>query len=225
VITEKEIDYLISGAGGYFKEPITRNDIVWTYSGVRPLFDDGASAAQEATRDYVLKSEGGGDVAALVNIFGGKITTYRRLAESVLEKIDGLIDSKGTPWTRKATLPGGDFPHTGFDALVAQYENDYPFLPSGFAHRLVRQYGTRAADILLGVTKFADLGEDFTVGLTESEVDYLMSEEWAKTADDILWRRTKLGLLMSSSAKARLEEFMTLNLPIKSKDRRRAKGQ
>lgn len=223
-ITEKEIDYLITGAGGYFKEPITRDDIVWTYSGVRPLFDDGASAAQEATRDYVLKSEGGGDIAPLVNIFGGKITTYRRLAESMLEKIAGLIGEKGAPWTRQATLPGGDFPNNGYEGLVAQTQRDYPFLPAGLAHRLVRLYGTRTSNILVGTSNYSDLGEDFGVGLTEAEVEYLIRDEWAVSADDVLWRRTKLGLLMSASAKEHLEQFIASTLVAKSNGRRKPKA-
>ncbi len=211
-ITQQEIDYLITGAGSYFSEPITRDDIVWTYSGVRPLFDDGASAAQEATRDYVLKAEGGGGIAPLVNIFGGKITTYRRLSEAMLDKINSLIGSKGAPWTGKATLPGGDFPREGYAALVADYERNYPFLPEGLAQRLVRLYGTRTSDILAGSATYSDLGEDFSAGLTQSEVEYLIREEWALCADDILWRRTKLGLKMSPAAKARLEGFVTAHM-------------
>jgi glycerol-3-phosphate dehydrogenase len=224
-ITDKEIDYLITGAGAYFKEPIMRDDIVWTYSGVRPLFDDGASAAQEATRDYVLKSEGGGDTAPLVNIFGGKITTYRRLAESMMEKISGLIGGKGSNWTRGAELPGGDFPKNGYESLVADYQRNYPFLPEGTAHRLVRLYGTRVSDMLVGATKYTDLGEDFGVGLTESEVEYLIREEWALSADDVLWRRTKLGLLMSAPAKAHLEKFIASSLIARSLNRRKSKSK
>jgi glycerol-3-phosphate dehydrogenase len=211
-ITDAEIDYLISGAGAYFKEPITRADIVWNYSGVRPLYDDGASAAQEATRDYVLKAEGGGDLAPLVNIFGGKITTYRRLAESMMEKVDGLIGAKGAKWTRGATLPGGEFPHTGFDALIQQYQKDYPFLPPEMVLRLARLYGSSAADILFGTSKFSDLGQDFGHGLTEAEVEYLVREEWVLSADDILWRRTKLGLLMGPAEVQRLEKYIATNL-------------
>ncbi len=223
-ITAKEIDYLITGAGAYFKEPITHDDIVWTYSGVRPLFDDGATAAQEATRDYVLKSEGGGDVAPLVNIFGGKITTYRRLAESMMEKISGLIGGKGSNWTRGAELPGGDFPNDGYETLVANYQRDYPFLPDGMAHRLVRLYGTRTSDMLVGAKKYADLGEDFGFGLTESEVDYLIREEWAISADDVLWRRTKLGLLMSASEQQHLEKSIAASLLARSPKRRPKKA-
>lgn len=208
VITDLEIDYLIAGAGAYFKQGIIREDIVWSYSGVRPLFDDGASAAQEATRDYVLKVEGGAGDAPLINVFGGKITTYRRLAEAMMEKIEALIGSRNDSWTRKSVLPGGDFPKTGYAALVAQIQKDYRFLPNGEAARLVRLYGTRAFDILVGATKIADLGEEFGCGLTESEVDYLVREEWAVTADDILWRRTKLGLTISAEGKAKLEQFL-----------------
>ena len=220
-ITDKEIEYLITGAGAYFKEPITRDDIVWTYSGVRPLFDDGASAAQEATRDYVLKAEGGGNIAPLVNIFGGKITTYRRLAESMMEKISALIGGKGSNWTRGAELPGGDFPHKGFDHLVSQFQRDYPFLPGDTVRRLVRLYGTRTSDMLVGATSYSGLGEDFGFGLTESEVEYLIREEWVLTADDVLWRRTKLGLLFSQSAKAHLEKFIVSSLAASAGGRRK----
>jgi glycerol-3-phosphate dehydrogenase len=208
-ISDKEIDYLIAGAGEYFREPISRDDIVWTYSGVRPLYDDGASAAQEATRDYVLKEEtapqGG---APLINIFGGKITTYRRLAESMLEKIEALIGAKGKPWTRGATLPGGDFPMTGFDALVADLSRDYPFLEQHAAGRLARLYGTRARIILGKATKAGDLGETFGGGLTEAEVNYLMREEWVTSADDILWRRSKIALMLSDAEKQNLTDYV-----------------
>jgi glycerol-3-phosphate dehydrogenase len=211
-ITEKEIEYLIAGAGAYFKEPIQRSDIVWNYSGVRPLFDDGASAAQEATRDYVLKAEGGGDVAPLVNIFGGKITTYRRLAESMMDKINGLIGGRGSMWTEGADLPGGDFPNDGYENLVAQNLQLYPFLPESLARRLVRLYGTRANDLLVGASKYEDLGENFGFNLTESEVEYLIRDEWAVCADDVLWRRTKLGLLFSPVQKAHLEKYIAESL-------------
>ena len=135
-ISDGEADYLCRAASEYFAEPVGRDDIVWTYSAVRPLFDDGASAAQEATRDYVLKAEGG-EGAPMINVFGGKITTYRRLAESMLERIGDRIGRKGAPWTAGATLPGGDFPVTGFDELAEKLRRDYPFL-SGSAGRAAR---------------------------------------------------------------------------------------
>jgi glycerol-3-phosphate dehydrogenase len=210
-ITEKEIDYLIDGASAYFREPVKRADIVWTYSGVRPLYDDGASAAQEATRDYVLKAEGGAGEAPIINIFGGKITTYRRLAESMLEKIEGLIGAKGRPWTAGATLPGGDMPVTGFEAFVGELRRESPFLPAEEARRLARLYGTRARDILAGATSMGDLGQAFGHGLTEAEVDYQMAEEWAQSADDVLWRRTKLGIAFTPAEQAVLERYVSAN--------------
>src|SRR5690606_32628270 len=144
--------YLCAAASEYFAEPVTRKDIAWSYSGVRPLYDDGASKAQEATRDYVLKAEAPEGQAAIVNIFGGKITTYRRLAESMLEKIEEHLGKRGKPWTAHAPLPGGDFPVSGFDAQVQKLKSLYPFLDIAYARRLTRLYGTRAG-ILLGTAK------------------------------------------------------------------------
>jgi glycerol-3-phosphate dehydrogenase len=204
-ITDKEIDYLIAGAGEYFREPVQRADIVWTYSGVRPLYDDGASAAQEATRDYVLKEDGGQGAAPLINIFGGKITTYRRLAESMLEKIEGQIGAKGPRWTSGATLPGGDFPAASFDDLAQAVSRGHGVTLAA-ARRLTRLYGTRALRLADGRTN--GLGRDFGHGLTEAEVDYLMAEEWAVSAEDVLWRRTKLGLRFSPEESRTLESFM-----------------
>ncbi|MFE0015590.1 glycerol-3-phosphate dehydrogenase [Mesorhizobium sp. NPDC059054] len=207
-ISEGEIDYLCSAASEYFSDPVTRADIVWTYSAVRPLFDDGASKAQEATRDYVLKAEGGEGTAPLVNAFGGKITTYRRLAESMLEKIEGFLGKRGEPWTAKGTLPGGDFPATGYEAEVAKLKKAFPFLDARLAKRLVRLYGTRART-LLGLAKSkADLGQDFGADLYEAEVRYLVENEWAQTAEDILWRRTKRGLHFDREQTAQLEAFL-----------------
>ena len=207
-ITEKEIDYLCEAASEYFAEPVRRGDIVWTYSGVRPLFDDGASKAQEATRDYVLKAEGGDGQAPLINVFGGKITTYRRLSESMLEKIEELLGRKGRPWTAGAALPGGDFEPTGYDAQVAALKKDYPFLDQQLARRLVRLYGTRARTILGLAKSTADLGRNFGADLYEAEVRYLVEKEWAVTADDVLWRRTKRGLQVGAEEMAALEAYM-----------------
>ncbi|MDX8447278.1 glycerol-3-phosphate dehydrogenase [Mesorhizobium captivum] len=207
-ISDAEIDYLCAAASEYFAQPVKRTDIVWTYSAVRPLYDDGASKAQEATRDYVLKAEGGEGAAPLLNSFGGKITTFRRLAESMLEKIEGFLGKRGKPWTASAPLPGGDFPATGFDAQVARLKNAYPFLDQRLARRFTRLYGTRA-EKLLGLAKSnADLGRNFGADLYEAEVRYLVENEWAVTAEDVLWRRTKRGLHFSREQTAALEEFM-----------------
>ena len=207
-ISDEEIAYLCTSASEYFAEPVEKSDIVWTYSGVRPLFDDGASKAQEATRDYVLKLEDGAGQAPLLNIFGGKLTTYRRLAESALEKIGEAIGEKGARWTAKSRLPGGDFPVTRFEDQVATLSKRYPFLTDEHARRMVRLYGTKAAAILGQAASTADLGRHFGSDLYEAEVRWLIEEEWARHAEDVLWRRTKRGLHLSAAEAAALEEYM-----------------
>ncbi len=207
-ISKAEIDYLCGAASEYFAKPVLPTDVVWTYSGVRPLFDDGASKAQEATRDYVLKVDGTASEGAVLNIFGGKITTYRRLSEHVLEKIEEVLGAKRGTWTRVAPLPGGDFPAKGFEVLVGKVRRDYPFLDVRRATRLVRLYGTKAL-VLLGAAKtLADMGPAFGPDLTGAEVDYLVENEWAKTADDILWRRTKAGLGLGKGDELRLAAYL-----------------
>ena len=206
-ISPVEIDYLCAAASSYFSQTVSSDDIVWTYSAVRPLFDDGASKAQEATRDYVLKVESDGN-APLINIFGGKITTYRRLAESALIEIGKAIGSRGKPWTDKSPLPGGNFHVTEFDSQVSRLMGDYPFLTKSQATRLVRLYGTISWHFLGKARTADDLGTDFGADLTEAEVRYLMTKEWAVTAEDVLWRRTKRGLLFSNEEVKKLQSFM-----------------
>ncbi|WP_108462286.1 glycerol-3-phosphate dehydrogenase [Devosia naphthalenivorans] len=210
-ISDGETDYLLSAASEYFATPVTRGDIRWSYSGVRPLFDDGASAAQEATRDYVLKVDGDAASGAAVHVFGGKLTTSRRLAESVLEKIEGVLGKKGPAWTKVSKLPGGDFEPLAFDAEARRLHKDYPGLPATLTRRLMRLYGTKAR-VLLGDRKtLEDLGQHFGADLYQAEVDYLMSEEWARTAEDVLWRRTKLGLRVGADDVAALEGYLGQN--------------
>lgn len=207
-ISEEETTYLCNAASEYFKEPVRPEDIVWTYSAVRPLYDDGATKAQEATRDYVLKVEGAEGQAPLLNVFGGKLTTYRRLSEHALEKIGEAIGLKGTPWTAKSSLPGGDFPAKGYEAEVVKLKARYPFLTDPHARRLVRRYGTRATMILGDAKTIADLGRSFGSDLYEAEVRYLMAHEWAYTAADVLWRRSKKGLYLSKDQAAALDDYM-----------------
>ena len=207
-ISKSEIDYLCNAASEYFAKPVLASDVVWTYSGVRPLFDDGASKAQEATRDYVLKVDGTATEGALLNIFGGKITTYRRLSEHVLEKIEEVLGAKRGSWTRNAVLPGGDFPAQGFNALVGKIRREYPFLDARRATRLARLYGTRALTFLGAAKQLSDMGPAFGPDLTGVEVDYLIQNEWAKTADDILWRRTKAGLGLGNGDQAKLAAYI-----------------
>ncbi len=207
-ISAEEITYLCEVASSYFKTPVAEDDIVWTYSGVRPLYDDGASEAQEATRDYILEREGD---PALINIFGGKITTYRRLAESMMQEIEAVLGERGKPWTANSYLPGGDFPVTDFNSQVAALKKDYPFLTDRAAYRLMRLYGTKARTLLGQASSKDDLGIHFGADLTEAEVKYLIAEEWASEVDDILWRRTKQGLLLNEQEKQALAEWLAAN--------------
>lgn len=203
--TAAEQDYLCRFASDYFRRPVTREMIVWTYSGVRPLYDDGATSATAATRDYVLVLDRTG--APLLNVYGGKITTHRRLAEQALRKLRPLVGGGGD-WTAGVPLPGGDFPVDGRDRLVADLRARHPFLSARWALRLVRAYGTEAAEVLGGAATAADLGRDFGATLTAAEVRWLMAKEFARTAADVVWRRSKLGLRMTAAQVAALDAWM-----------------
>ncbi len=210
-ITAEETEYLCHAASDYFAEPVSTDDIVWSFSGVRPLYDDGASAAQEATRDYVIKKEDKPELRALINIFGGKITTYRKLAEAVLAEIGSQIGEKGAPWTRDSCLPGGDFPVGSVETEVRQLEDRFPFLDSKYLSRLSKTYGTLSGNLLDGVSRKEHLGEHFGADLYQKEVEYLVTNEWAYSAEDILFRRTKLGINLSEKQKSKLSAFLQEN--------------
>ncbi len=207
-IGQDEIAYLCAAAGAYFKRPIAPGDVTASYSGVRPLYDDGSADAKAVTRDYVLKLETAADAAPLLNIYGGKLTTYRMLAEAVLERLRPHLPAMGVAWTADAPLPGGDFPVDGFEAEVAAVQSACPVLESTHARRLVRAYGTRAQAVIKGVRSRADLGQHFGADLFAREVAYLMDTEWARTADDVVWRRSKLGLAIGPEGVAHLEAWM-----------------
>lgn len=207
--TADDINYLCQSANQYFKTVISPGEVVWTYSGVRPLYDDGASEAQAATRDYVLDLDENGP--PILSIFGGKITTYRRLAQHALEKLARHLPVNPLArrnWSGEVPLPGGDFPVEGFQSLVKDIGAEYPWLDARHCRRLARAYGTRARTILDRASGRSALGRDFGYGLTEAEVIYLMREEWAEETDDIIWRRSKLGLRLSREQVANLESFM-----------------
>jgi len=206
VCTPEERAYLLDFANGYFKESLGPDDVVWTYSGVRPLYDDGAKSATAATRDYVLSVDEGGPV--LLNVFGGKITTYRKLAEDVMDRLAPHYPDLPGHWTAGVALPGGDFPVDGVEALVAKLRLDYPFLTAPWALRLIRAYGTEAWEVLGDAQTTADLGRDFGATLTEAETRWLMSKEYARVAADVVWRRSKLGLRLSAGQIAEIEAFM-----------------
>jgi len=207
-IQSDEISYLCQAASEYFAEPVKREQIVWAYSGVRPLFDDGADAAQEATRDYVLKFEQAGGEPPLLNVFGGKLTTYRHLSETALERVDRALGRQTQAWTATAPLPGGDFGRTDFENEAVRLRRDYPFLAPAHARRLMRAYGTRAWRLLGTAQSLADLGENFGADLTAREVDYMIDEEWARSAEDILWRRSKLGLRIAERDERSLSLYL-----------------
>ncbi|MCX7568144.1 glycerol-3-phosphate dehydrogenase [Sulfitobacter sp. F26169L] len=207
ICTPEERDYLIDFANEYFAKNITADDVVWTYSGVRPLYDDGATSATAATRDYVLKVDGDG--APVLNIFGGKITTYRVLAEDVMDKLAPFIPNLKPRWTAGAPLPGGDFAVGDVAAQIAALLRDYPFLTPAWAKRLIRAYGTDARVLLGGAKTSADLGRDFGATLSAAEVRYLMRHEFARNSDDILWRRSKLGLRLDAEHSAALDTFIS----------------
>ena len=206
--TEAERDYLCAFASKYFERPVTPADIVWSYSGVRPLYDDGASSATAATRDYTLKVDTSAG-APVLNVFGGKITTYRRLAEGALDKVAAVLGTKAGRWTAGVALPGGDFAVGDVDRLIDELRAAYPFLTAFWARRLIRAYGTEAKAILGGARSAGDLGQDFGATLTAREVDWLMQREFARTAEDVVWRRSKLGLRMTAEEIASLDAWMT----------------
>ncbi|SHH77799.1 glycerol-3-phosphate dehydrogenase [Cognatishimia maritima] len=210
VCTDEERDYLLAFANNYFKQTLTSDDVVWTYSGVRPLYNDGATSATAATRDYVLRvNEDGG--APILNVFGGKITTYRRLAESALEKIAGFFPHLPGKWTAGQTLPGGNFAVDGGPALLDQIKARYPFLSDKDALRLLRTYGTEVFDIY-GEAKSAEaLGEGFGAGITAAELDWAKRVEWVQSGDDFLWRRTKLGLRLTDDERAKVDAYILGN--------------
>jgi glycerol-3-phosphate dehydrogenase len=202
--TEEEA-YLCDAVSRYLRAPVAPKDVVWRYAGVRPLLDDGASKAQEATRDYLLDLQ----QAALLSVFGGKITTYRRLAEAAMAKLAPLFPGMRGAWTSSAALPGGDFPWDGLDHLRSELAARFPFLTERTCNRLVRAYGTLASEILGDARCTEDLGRSLCADLTERELDWMTQHEWAQTADDVLWRRSKLGLRASAAESRTVVEYMS----------------
>jgi glycerol-3-phosphate dehydrogenase len=196
-----EIDYLCQAASRYFARGVTPADVVWTYAGVRALVDEGSGRPEAATRGYRLPLSEPGEGAPLLGVYGGKITSYRHVAEEAVDQLaERLSALSGPAWTARKPLPGGDFPHDGQADLIAALQAEFPAID---ATRIARAYGTRARSWLTD-----DLGRDFGAGLSEAEIDYLRREEWAVTAEDVLWRRSKLGLHMSAAERDAVAEFM-----------------
>ena len=205
-ITPEETRYLIKAANRYLARPIAEKDVVWSFAGVRPLYDDGKSDPSSITRDYVMELDEEGGKAPVLSIYGGKLTTYRCLAESALAKLSPFFPSMGRPWTDREPLPGGGMPH--FNAFRDEVHEQYKGFPRDLLEALVRRHGTRTLDILAGARKPEELGRHFGHGLTAREVEYLVAEEWAESAEDILWRRTKCGLHLDASQRAALEAWL-----------------
>jgi glycerol-3-phosphate dehydrogenase len=207
-IHSDEVDYLLAIVNQYFVAPLSRDDVLWSYSGVRPLFDDHSDDPSAVTRDYVFDLDAPDGLAPMLSIFGGKITTYRKLAEHALEKLKPFFPTMRGSWTEKAALPGGDMPGADFSGWFAEYRARLPWLPEALALALARRHGTRATKVLGDARSLADLGRDFGGGLTEREARYLCAEEWARRADDILYRRTKCALHMSDAKRTAFADWL-----------------
>lgn len=208
----QEIEYLCAAASEYFSGDIKPETVAWHYSGVRPLYDDGAESASKATRDYVLALDAQSGEPPLLSIYGGKVTTYRRLAEEVLEKLEPFADFKKGPWTDGAPLPGGELPgrnnpDVALSDFIKKVATDHPWLPTDLAARLTCAYGTRVAALLEGANSYEDMGQDFGASLTEREAIFLCETEFAKSADDILWRRSKRGLHMTEAERSNFAKW------------------
>jgi len=209
-ITDSEIDYLLEVVNAHFRQQLERQDILQTFSGVRPLCDDESDDPSAVTRDYTLALSGNKGEAPLLSVFGGKLTTYRKLAEAALEQLEPWLPDMAGNWTEHATLPGGEKMDSP-DQLVRSLTRDQPWIPVTLAQRWSQSYGSRSRQILEGVQALEQLGEHFGGDLYQREVDYLCRVEWAQTAEDILWRRSKLGLFLDARQQARLQDYLTSN--------------
>jgi glycerol-3-phosphate dehydrogenase len=211
MISDGEMSYLVEAYNRFFEKPISKRDVMWTYSGVRPLYDDGGEDATSATRDYKLHMHLG-YVAPMISVFGGKLTTYRKLAEAAVNKILHLGDRNAAPWTGgddvRHVLPGGDIPDGDFDVFLAVQGQRYKWLPKALLYRYCRSYGTCMDVFLRDAQKLQDLGKGFSGGFYEAELLYLLRYEYAQTAEDVLWRRSKLGLHVSDDVAPKIEAYI-----------------
>lgn len=205
-IDPAEVEYLCNTVNRYFTRKLAPQDVVWSYSGIRPLLDDKSGDPSSVTRDYKLEMER--SHAPLLSVFGGKITTYRKLAETAVNQLSRALGSPRPAWTATAFLPGGKLPGGSLARFLRTVERQYPWLPASLRTRYSRSYGTRIHKLLQGTRGMVDLGEEVLPGVFEGEIDYLQREEWAQTAQDILWRRSKLGLHLPPSATDTLDEWL-----------------
>jgi glycerol-3-phosphate dehydrogenase len=205
-ISPEEIRYLLDAVNRFLAKPLGEADVVSSYAGVRPLYDDGSADPSKVTRDYVLRVDHGGHHAPLLTVFGGKITTYRQLAQEALAKLRPFFPAMKGEWTAREPLPGGDVGH--FNAFRDDMRRRYDSLGRDLVDGIVRRHGSRAVRVLGNATGIADLGRHFGAGLTECEVRYFMVQEWAQTAEDVLWRRTRCGLHMDQGERGAVAQFM-----------------
>ncbi len=203
----EEVAYLCGLISGYLKKPVSPGDAVWTYSGVRPLYDNGERSASTVTRDYVFDMDAPDGQAPLLSVFGGKLTTYRKLAEHALSKLLPVMRIGVPAWTKGATLPGGDLPRADFEAFVAEQTRSHEYAPAPLIRRLCRSYGTRIEQLLGHARQLSDLGAEVAPQVYEAELDLMRREEWARTGDDALWRRSKLGLHLDAQGRAKVQAW------------------
>ena len=206
-IDESEISYLLKVYNAHFKKQLGRDDVIWTYSGVRPLCDDESDSPQAITRDYTLDIRDENGKAPLLSVFGGKLTTYRKLAEHALEKLKPWYPTMGEAWTKNGVLPGGEI-NGDRDAYAAQLRRRYGFISESLARRFARTYGSNSELILNGATDISALGEHFGHELYEAELRYLVEHEWVRRLDDALWRRTKLGMWLNAEEQSRVAQWL-----------------
>jgi glycerol-3-phosphate dehydrogenase len=210
-ITDKETDYLIEAANRFLAKPISRADVVWTFAGVRPLYDDGKSDPSSITRDYTFELDEEGGKAPVLSVYGGKLTTYRCLAEAALDKLAPFLPPLGPKWTKESHLPGGDM--SNYNAFRDEMFDRYKGFPRDLLDGVVRRHGSRAPMLLGDIQKAEQLGRNFGAGLTEREIESFIADEWAETAEDILWRRTKCGLHMDAAQRQAVEDYLRSRKP------------
>ena len=208
ICSPEEKSYLVDFVSGFFKKSISTKDIVWSYSGMRPLYEDGAKSSSAISRDYILELDENLSKAPLINIYGGKISTYRRLAENILEKLSSYFPNMRENWTENSTLPGGNFKISEFDELVNSIKNKHSYLCIEYIKRLVRLYGTDVLKMLLNKKSKDDLGEELAKNVFAFEIDWTIKNEWVECAEDFIWRRTKLGLILQKAEISKIEKYI-----------------
>ncbi|HET9107887.1 MAG TPA: glycerol-3-phosphate dehydrogenase [Steroidobacteraceae bacterium] len=207
-VSPEEVEYLCRAVSEYFRSPVRPEQVVWQYAGVRPLYDNGEASASTVTRDYVFDLDAPAGSAPLLSVFGGKLTTYRRLAEHALSELLPHLQIQPRRWTRGVTLPGGDLPGRNAEEFCGDRTARYAFAPAAMIRRMCAAYGTRIDRILQGARRLEDLGQEIAPQLYEAELDYLRSVEWARSAEDVLWRRSKLGLALERDATERVASWL-----------------